>query len=91
MASTHAVAFGSFSASRQLLGWTGKMKKSTSWTQRADPKSGLSGGPTNVSGLLFLNSSGEQFAGPKTGPLGRAEKSLAAPLSFGVLRPDLWL
>jgi hypothetical protein len=80
MASTHAVPFAKFLSLAAAALSDGKNEKSNFWTQRADPKSGPSGGPKNGSGLVFLNSSSAQFADPKPGPLGRAEKSLAAPL-----------
>ena len=50
----------------------------------ADPKSEPPGGPKNGSGLIFRNSSGAQFADPKTGPRERAGTSFGTS-SFAAL------
>ena len=51
------------------------MKKCILRHKSADPKLGPPGGPKNSPGLVFLNSSGAEFAGPKTGPLRGAGES----------------
>jgi hypothetical protein len=66
-------------------------KNEKNGTQRADPKSRPSGGPKNGSGLLFLNSRGAHFADQKRARWDAQKRGSGAVLSFGVLRPELWL
>ena len=83
MTFVYVVVFAKFLSLEAAAFAKEKIKKSFLDTS-ADPKSEPPGGPQNGSGLIFRNSSGAQFADPKTGPRERAGTSFGTR-SFAAL------